>query len=911
MVIVMSNKSANKSANKSDTKWTVQKIREEFVKYFESSKHKYFASASLIPQDDPTLLFVNAGMVPFKSRFLGQLDDGVKTAVSVQKCVRAGGKHNDLEQVGYTARHHTFFEMLGNFSFGDYFKQEAIEFAWNFLTQILKINPNKLWVSVFNKDQQAKKIWLEKIGIDKDRISLIGEKDNFWSMGSTGPCGPCTEIFYDHGADVAGGPPGSPEEDGDRYVEIWNLVFMQYDRQEDGQLKPLPAPSVDTGMGLERIAAAMQGVHSNYEIDLFTYLLNHIASILDLSQSQINQAATKHSMQAIADHIRSCAFMILDGVEPSNEGRGYVLRRIIRRALRHAHHLGCDIGAGDTFFSQLVKPLSEIMGQAYPQLISKQQQVIEILYQEEIQFAKTLAAGLKHLEQSLSKIPENTHQLSGEVVFKLYDTYGFPVDLTADLLRSKSITIDYAGFDQAMEQQKSRAREHAKFNKVSLNPTSKSSFIGYQDLSVIDSANKITEVYAVDHNTGNVLSDKIDLLSVGKAGVVILEKTPFYAESGGQVGDIGEIKTDSGVFIVKDTQKIQAAILHFGKVKSGQVNISQAAKASVDISNRQDIMRHHSATHLLHAALRLILGNQVTQKGSLVNADKLRFDFSYNKAISHKQLLEIELLVNQHILKAQDLEIIETSVEKAKEMGAMALFGEKYGDKVRVLKMGDFSIELCGGTHVQNTADCGLFKVIASSSIASGVRRIEAICGFKALKYVQQLQDQQLGLCGVLKCSPSELLVKCEVIVKKQKKLEKQLNNPCMQHSSPASNIDNILKQVKQVGPAQLLVFNMPGEVDSNAMRSLNDQLKKSLGANGFIVLASKGSDRVKILVSVGDALTARIRANDFVNKLAVDLGGKGGGRADMAQAGGDKPENLAKVLATVEDLVSHSLKKQ
>ena len=891
------------------TSWSTQKLRDEFLKFFEDKNHTRFDSASLIPEDDPTLLFVNAGMVPFKRRFLGEIHDGVSKATSSQRCVRAGGKHNDLEQVGYTARHHTFFEMLGNFSFGDYFKADAIKFAWEFLTDVLKIDKSKLWITVFDKDEEAENIWLNDIGVDPNKFSKIGEKDNFWSMGDTGPCGPCTEIFYDHGEDVPGGPPGTPEEDGDRYVEIWNLVFMQYNRQKDGTLKPLPAPSVDTGMGLERIAAVMQGVHSNYDIDLFKELLSQIAEVLNLDKNL--QDKYKSSMQAIADHIRSTSFLIMDGIEPGNEGRSYVLRRIIRRALRHAYQLGHRISEHGVFFCNLVYKLAELIGAAYPKLVEMQDQIKDIIEKEERQFAQTLTHGMKHLEENLT---DNIKELSGNIVFKLYDTYGFPVDLTADLLREKNITLDHAGFEKAMEEQKNRARSSAKFAQTQVHTKTKTEFLGYDNL---ESKSQITEVFKLNKDTNEILSDHTEVLDKGSLGVLILDKTPFYAESGGQVGDVGLIELAKGeaVFKVIDTQKLQDAHLHYGEVVSGFFSSGCEVVAKVDTDARSHTRRHHSATHLLHSALREILGDQVVQKGSLVNPDKLRFDFSYNKSITQEQIENIEHIINTQILNALDVETIVTSIEEAKKLGAMALFGEKYGSVVRVLKMGDFSVEFCGGTHVKNTAECGLLKIIASSSIASGVRRVEAVCGLKSLEYLQSISNTQAGLSKILKCAPAEVLQKAELVVVKNKKLEKQIaKGVCVggdgSKDADSLNIENLLKQVKEVGAAKLLVKLLPDDVAVNQMRSLNDQLKASIGANAVIVLAaaSKEDKKVKLLVGVGDGLTDNLRANLLVNHLAEQVGGKGGGRADMAQAGGTDPENLDKALEGVEAWVLSNL---
>ena len=909
--------------NRSDknNKWSTQKIRDEFISFFEKYNHKKFKSSSLIPSDDPTLLFINAGMVPFKRRFLGDTSDGIKRAVSSQRCVRAGGKHNDLEQVGYTARHHTFFEMLGNFSFGDYFKKDAIEFAWKFLTEILGIDKNKLWVTVFNEDQEAEDIWLNDIGVDSNRLSRIGAKDNFWSMGETGPCGPCTEIFYDHGEDVFGGPPGTKDEDGDRYVEIWNLVFMQYDRQSDGELKPLPAPSVDTGMGLERIAAVMQGVHSNYDIDIFQELLKNIENKLELSSDKISQESTQHSMKAIADHIRSCCFLILDGIEPSNEGRGYVLRRIMRRALRHAYHLGHNLNDHGLFFCNLIYPLADIMGGAYPGLIESKDQIHSILAKEEKQFAQTLAHGMKHLGIELNKLnkSDSKHkqklELPGDVVFKLYDTYGFPVDLTADLLREKGVSIDYPGFEKAMTQQKDRARASGKFNKASIDVKTQSKFMGYNNLSFDANVKEIFALSSDKETQDQILPEQIQVLKKGERGVLVLDQTPFYAESGGQVGDVGFIISDSGnskfEFKVTDTQKMHSAYLHYGKVVSGEVSVDNKVSAQVDEEIRVNTRRHHSATHLVHEALREVLGNKVMQKGSLVNSDKLRLDFSYDKPVGLDEIIKIERLVNEQILKGLVVETIETSIENAKKMGAMALFGEKYGDSVRVLKMGDFSCELCGGTHVSNTSECGLFKIISSVGVASGVRRIEAICGIKSLEYLQKMQVHQDKLSKVLRCHPDEMINKCEQIIKKQKKLEKQISGLGSSSSinNGGPNLDSLINKVQQVEDVKLLVEKLPDNTAVPVIRSLSDSLKDKLGKNMVLVLVSIDNGKVRLLTRVGDGMTNKIKANELVSYLAEQVGGKGGGRADMAQAGGENPSGLDKALAGVMNWVAQRSK--
>lgn len=867
-----------------------QAIRDAFCQFFASKQHTNVASASLVPENDPTLLFVNAGMVPFKNVFLGQEKRDYTRATSIQTCVRAGGKHNDLENVGYTARHHTFFEMLGNFSFGDYFKREAISYAWEFLTEVLNIPKEKLWITVFEEDQEAEDIWLKEIGVDSKRFSRIGAKDNFWAMGDTGPCGPCTEIFYDHGESVAGGPPGSPEEDGDRYIEIWNLVFMQYDRQADGTLKPLPKPSVDTGMGLERIAAVMQNVHENYEIDLFQYLIQAVGSIVGKKDDWLHNK----SARVIADHIRACAFLIKDGVYPSNEGRGYVLRRIIRRAIRHGHQLGIK----DIFFYKMVQPLINVMGQAYPDLKAKQSDIENALQKEEQQFVKTLDQGLVILEKAL-KDHQKGDLLSGEVAFQLYDTYGFPIDLTHDILRERGLEIDMPGFEKAMQAQKDRAREGGKFEanfiqKIRLDHDTQTQFVGY------DTRQQKTEVT----HLFNDKAESVGFLEAGEQGAVVLPITPFYAESGGQTGDNGLIQFDGGHFEVLDTQKIGQSIIHQGVMIEGELKAGMQVTAVVDQAKHEAIMRHHSVTHVLHAALRNILGEHVTQKGSLVAADRLRFDFSQPEGLTDQQLIDIERLVNQEIQANHIVEIAETDMDSAKQMGAMALFGEKYGASVRVLKMGDFSIELCGGTHVARTGDIGYFKILFETGIASGVRRIEAVAGMVAVEAAQAEHHVLVHCTQSLKTKPEQLTDKLSQLLAEQKQLQKQITD--LQSQLAGNQSDDLLSKVIDVNGMKLLSAEVQG-IPTKAMRDLLDELKAKMDS-GVIVLGLKNDDKVNLIAGVADSLTHQIRAGELVNFVAQQVGGKGGGRADMAQAGGTQSEHLDAALASVRNWLAQKL---
>ncbi len=854
-------------------------IREAFLSFFEKHGHTRVDSSSLVPGNDPTLLFTNAGMVQFKDCFLGSDKRDYVRAVTSQKCVRAGGKHNDLENVGYTARHHTFFEMLGNFSFGDYFKEEAIRFAWDFLTNELKLPKEKLWVTVYHDDQEAEDIWFNKIGIDQTRFSRLGEKDNFLAMGDTGPCGPCSEIFYDHGPEVAGGPPGSPDEDGDRYIEVWNLVFMQFNRDKSGNLTPLPKPSVDTGMGLERISAVMQHVHSNYEIDLFESLIKAVAAELKVTD------LTQKSLRVIADHIRSCVFLIGDGVVPSNEGRGYVLRRIMRRAIRHGHKLG----ASSAFFHKLVTPLAEVMGVAYPDLISKQKSIVDMVLREEEQFAKTLDNGMKILENDLAELQGSV--ISGQTLFTLYDTYGFPVDLTADIAREKGLTVDNEAFEQLMAQQRKRSQAAGQFS-VDYNDfadlTVETYFDGYEHLNGSATIVRILQG-----------ENSVETLKAGEEGLLITESSVFYAESGGQAGDLGTFVTPSGKAIVTDTIKIQKAFAHVVKVTEGMLNLDETATLNVDASVRRHTAIHHSATHLLHAALREVLGEHVNQKGSLVNADRLRFDFSHPSPVSKQELRKVERLVNQEIMKNSTVTADVMSMDQAKAKGAMALFGEKYGDEVRVLSMGDFSTELCGGTHVTATGDIGVFKITQESGIAAGIRRIEAVAGEQALTFIEHSEDQIGELSKLLKSEPAQLIEKSKQSLQKLKELEKQLEQ--LQSKLSANLGDELADKAETFGDIKLVVQKVVG-VEPKALRELLDQVKNKI-QSGIVVLGLAQDDKVNLIAGVTNDLIKQYKAGDIVKLAAEKVGGKGGGRPDMAQAGGSQPENLDAALKAVKAL--------
>ncbi len=870
---------------------TTNDIRKAFLAFFEKNGHKVVESAPLIPANDPTLLFTNAGMVPFKDCFLGTDKRSYTRATSSQRCVRAGGKHNDLENVGYTARHHTFFEMLGNFSFGDYSKKEAIHYCWELLTEVFKLPKEKLWVTVYAEDDEAYDIWAKDICFPEDRISRIGDNkgeryasDNFWAMGDTGPCGPCSEVFYDHGEHIWGGPPGTPEEDGDRYIEIWNLVFMQYNRHKDGTMEPLPKPSVDTGMGLERISAILQGVHSNYEIDTFQYLIKQTADLLNVKDLD------NKSLRVIADHIRSCCFLILDGIVPSNEGRGYVLRRITRRAIRHGHQLG----AKRSFFSKLVQAMVDIMGEAYPAL-KEQQSIIEgVLAKEEDAFAKTLDKGMQILEADIADIANKT--ISGETVFKLYDTYGFPQDLTADIAREKGLEIDWDGFEKAMEAQRERARASSNFGvdyNDSLTLEEKSEFTGYDYLSQQVKVVKLLKD-----------SEPVDSLKEGEKGIVVLEKTPFYAESGGQVGDKGYLYGCGANFIVEDTQNIGDAIAHLGYVDKGDITSDSELNANVDGGLRQSTMRNHSATHLLHAALRDVLGSHVQQKGSLNDPDRLRFDFSNPEAVSREDLATVERMVNEKIFENHSVEAAVMSMDEAKEHGAMALFGEKYGDEVRVLTMSPFSVELCGGTHVKRTGDIGPFKIVSETGIAAGVRRIEAITGEKAVAWMQQSESKFHNLGKLLKTDPAQSVEKVEQLLDKSKQLEKQIHQ--LQSKLASSQGSDLASNAEDVNGVKLLVAKLEG-VEPKALRDMQDQLKNKLGSS-IVVLGIAGDDKVSLIAGVSKDLISKVKAGDLIKMVAEQVGGKGGGRPDMAQAGGKDPAALPAALDSVKPWVLDKL---
>ncbi|GAC30130.1 alanine--tRNA ligase [Brumicola pallidula] len=850
-------------------------LRRTFFEYFQQHQHHLVSSSSLVPHDDPTLLFTNAGMNQFKDVFLGAEQRNYTRAVSSQRCVRAGGKHNDLENVGYTARHHTFFEMLGNFSFGDYFKEEAIKFAWQFLTGELGLDKDKLLVTVYHEDDEAFDIWEKTIGIPAERIIRIATADNFWSMGDTGPCGPCSEIFYDHGAEIWGGPPGSPEEDGDRFIEIWNLVFMQFNRQKNGDMLSLPKPSIDTGMGLERISAILQGVHSNYEIDLFQSLIAAAAEIVG------SQDLENKSLRVIADHIRSCSFLICDGVMPSNEGRGYVLRRIIRRAVRHGYKMGAD----DIFFYKLVNTLVSEMGDAYPELVQQQAVVEKVLKVEEEQFSKTLERGMAILNDALSQLEGK--QVPGELVFKLYDTFGFPADLTNDVAREQGLTIDEAGFETAMAQQKSQSQSASKFGADYASVLSiehKTEFTGYTD------ANGASTVMDIIVNNAAVTEASDEAL-------ILLKRTPFYAESGGQVGDTGFMSSSSGKAHVIDTVKLGQAFAHKVKIE-GVIKVGDKVELVVDQARRDRIKANHSATHLLHAALRHLLGDHVAQKGSLVDAEKLRFDFSHFDSISAKKLLEIENLVNAEIRLNNALTTQLMELDEAKASGAMALFGEKYDEKVRVVKMGEFSTELCGGTHVARTGDIGLLKIISEGGIASGVRRIEATTGQMAQDFVNDGSDKLHAIASLLKSDKTSVVDKVSTALQQIKLLEKELNQ--LKQSMAGQKSKDVMSNVIDVQGVKLLVANMQG-IEPKALRGMMDDLKNQL-QSGIIALGVASDGKVNLIAGVTKDLVGKFKAGDLVNHMASQVGGKGGGRPDMAQAGGTEPENLDKALASVKN---------
>jgi alanyl-tRNA synthetase len=854
-------------------------IRQKFLEFFESHGHTIVASSPLVPGNDPTLLFTNAGMVQFKDVFLGQDKRPYVRAVSSQRCVRAGGKHNDLENVGYTARHHTFFEMLGNFSFGDYFKRNAILFAWDFLTNTLEIPRDKLWVTVYAEDDEAADIWLNEVGVEPARVVRIATADNFWQMGDTGPCGPCSEIFYDHGPDVQGGPPGSPDADGDRYIEIWNLVFMQYNRDSAGTLHPLPKPSVDTGMGLERISAVMQHVHSNYDIDLFQSLIKAAARATN------TQNLADNSLKVIADHIRACAFLITDGVIPGSEGRGYVLRRIIRRAIRH----GYKLGQKQPFFHQLVEDLSQAMGQAYPELTAAKTRVAAVLLQEEERFAETLENGMQILEAALS---HNNKTLDGETAFRLYDTFGFPIDLTADIARERGISVDHAGFEQAMTRQREQARAANKFAmQEGLDyKGGQTTFHGYETLQ---HDGQILAIYKQ--------GSAVDFIEAGDEAVVVLDQTPFYAESGGQAGDCGDLLAANGTFAVTDTQKIQAGVFgHKGLLRSGRLVVRDNVQARVNPQTRVSTANNHSATHLLHAALRKVLGTHVTQKGSLVDSNRLRFDFSHNAPMSADEIRETERLVNEQIRNNWVVEAASMKYDDAIKRGAMALFGEKYTDVVRVIGMGEFSTELCGGTHVPQVGQIGLFKIVAESGVAAGIRRVEAVTGKAAIDYVQQREAQLLEIAHTLKASPQEITQKIAQIIDNVRQTEKELAR--LKTKMASSQGADLASQAQDVNGIKVLSANLEN-ADAKTLRETLDQLKDTLKTCA-IVLGTISEGKVTLIAGVSADLTGKIKAGELVNFVAQQVGGKGGGRPDMAQAGGTQPEQLPAALGSVKDWV-------
>ncbi|MDK2018037.1 alanine--tRNA ligase [Klebsiella pneumoniae] len=868
-------------------------IRQAFLDFFHSKGHQVVASSSLVPHNDPTLLFTNAGMNQFKDVFLGLDKRNYSRATTAQRCVRAGGKHNDLENVGYTARHHTFFEMLGNFSFGDYFKQDAIKYAWELLTgeNWFALPKEKLWVTVYETDDEAFDIWANEVGVPRERIIRIGDNkgapfasDNFWQMGDTGPCGPCTEIFFDHGDHIWGGPPGSPEEDGDRYIEIWNIVFMQFNRQADGTMEPLPKPSVDTGMGLERIAAVLQHVNSNYDIDLFRDLIASVAKVTGATD------LTNKSLRVIADHIRSCAFLVADGVIPSNENRGYVLRRIIRRAIRHGNMLG----AKDTFFWKLVAPLIDVMGSAGDELKQQQAQVEQVLKTEEEQFARTLERGLALLDEELSKLKGDT--LDGETAFRLYDTYGFPVDLTADVCRERNIKVDEAGFEAAMEEQRRRARESSGFGadyNAMIRVDGASEFKGYDHLEL---NGKVTALF--------IDGKAVDSVSAGQEAVVILDQTPFYAESGGQVGDKGELKGAGFSFAVSDTQKYGQAIGHIGKVASGSLKVGDAVQADVDEARRQRIRLNHSATHLMHAALRQVLGTHVAQKGSLVNDKALRFDFSHFEAMKPEEIRAVEDLVNAQIRRNLAIETNIMDIDAARASGAMALFGEKYDDRVRVLRMGDFSTELCGGTHAARTGDIGLFRITSESGTAAGVRRIEAVTGEGAMAILHAQSDQLNDIAQLLKGDSHNLGEKVRAALERTRQLEKELQQ--LKEQAAAQESANLSSKAEEINGVKLLVSELTG-VEPKMLRTVVDDLKNQLGST-IVVLATVADGKVSLIAGVSKDVTDRVKAGELVGMVAQQVGGKGGGRPDMAQAGGTDASALPAALASVKGWVSAKL---
>jgi len=864
---------------------TSNEVRQAFLQFFHERGHEIIDSSSLVPGNDPTLLFTNAGMVQFKDVFLGNEERDYSRAVSSQRCVRAGGKHNDLENVGYTARHHTFFEMLGNFSFGDYFKEEAIKLAWEFLTVELELPAEKLWVTVFEDDDEAANIWLKTVKVDPDRFSRMEAKDNFWSMGDTGPCGPCSEIYFDHGADVEGGPPGSPDEDGDRYIEIWNLVFMQYDRSADGEMTPLPKPSVDTGMGLERVAAVLQGVHSNYEIDLFSVLVQATANTLDVENNGDS------SLNVIADHIRACSFLIVDGVLPGNEGRGYVLRRIIRRAVRHGRKLGVD----ESFFHKLVGPLCKEMGAAYPELRNAREHVENVLLKEEQRFAETLGQGMEILETAISALKGK--QIPGDVAFKLYDTYGFPLDLTADIARERGLSIDEDGFNEAMSAQRDRARAASKFgvaDNFGVDTSYESAFLGYDGT---EATSKVVEIYKDQAS--------VESLDEGEEGVLVMAETPFYAESGGQVGDTGFFESEAGTFVIENTRKSGKANVHIGQMETGSLAVGDEVFMKVCAERRRSIALNHSATHLMHAALRTVLGDHVAQKGSLVAPDRLRFDFLHFEAVSLEQIQQVENLVNAEIRENVLAETNVMSYDDALESGAVALFGEKYGDHVRVLRLGDYSVELCGGTHVSSTGDIGVFKITSETGVASGVRRIDAVTGAGAMRWIDENQRALEELAAAFKSTRAQAIQKARQVLSRNKELEKELaavkqkliSGGGVETESDVSEIDGI----------KLMVARMDG-VDAKTLRDAVDRFKNKL-QSAVVVLGSVENGKVKLAAGVTKDNLERLRAGDIIQFVAEQVGGKGGGRPDFAQAGGSRPEDLQAALDSVSGWVRKQLR--
>jgi alanyl-tRNA synthetase len=873
------------SAAKTERMKSTAQIRSEFLDFFAERGHKVVRSSPLVPANDPTLLFTNAGMVQFKDVFLGAEKRDYKRAASAQRCVRAGGKHNDLENVGYTARHHTFFEMLGNFSFGDYFKREAIEFAWEFLTRNCGFEPEKLWVTVYEEDDEAASIWLDEIGVDPQRFSRIGAADNFWAMGDTGPCGPCSEIFYDHGPDVPGGPPGTPDEDGDRYIEIWNLVFMQFDRDADGTMTPLPAPCVDTGMGLERLAAVLQGVHSNYEIDLFERLIDAAAD-----KTGANDRGDA-SLKVIADHIRACAFLVADGVLPANDGRGYVLRRIIRRAIRHGYKLGCD----RPFFADMVNPLVDVMGEAYPELVQGRDAIVEALAREERRFGETLDQGMRLLEGVLDGLDDS--EIPGDVAFRLYDTYGFPLDLTRDIARERGLTVDRDGFDEAMAAQRERARAAGRFgarDDVSADVIAElpaTEFLGYE------------RAEADDCRIAAILVDgrPRESLDAGASALVVLDRTPFYAESGGQVGDTGILARGDARFDVADTRKLAGAYhVHDGRLAAGTLSVGDTVRAAIDTDRRADVVRHHSATHLLHAALRDVLGQHVQQKGSLVAPDRLRFDFSHPEPVGPGQLAEIEQRVNAWIQANAPAAADVMDYDEAMASGALAFFGDKYGDRVRVLQFGDYSTELCGGTHVERVGDIGAFKVIGETGISAGVRRIEAVAGRRAVAWMQATDRALRDLAAKLRTGPEQVAERVDQLLERSRELEKELDR--IQQKLASAHGSDLSASARDVDGVRVLAEQLDG-IDSNALRDTVDQLKNKLGT-GVVVLGTRAGGGVRLVAGVTGDLTDRIKAGELVNHVAAQVGGKGGGRPDFAQAGGSEPEQLGPALASVYDWV-------